>query len=113
MTDSESTHYLRLRWTACYMLFDDDRFSRGHTAFLNMADQIAEEIRQSGTDCDDVRPDMFNLLLAEKIENMIETFLQQSSSRRTEVEVAIAEKTVRLAKMYECHHLELSVKGEM
>jgi len=107
------TGYLRLRWTACYMLFDDDRFSRGHTAFLNMADQIAEEIRQSGTDCDDVRPDMFNLLLAEKIENMIETFLQQSSSRRTEVEVAIAEKTVRLAKMYECHHLELSKKGEM
>ena len=76
-------------------------------------DQIAEEIRQSGTDCDDVRPDMFNLLLAEKIENMIETFLQQSSSSRTEVEVAIAEKTVRLAKMYECHHQALPEKGEM
>lgn len=35
------------------------------------------------------------------------------SSSRTEVEIAIAEKTVRLAKMYECHHQALPEKGEM
>lgn len=101
MTKCESTHYLRLRWTACYMLFDDDRFFRANTAFLNMSDQIEEEVQQSSVHGDDSWLDRFNLSLAGKIEHLIGIYLQESGGSRAEVEAAIAEKMVELAKMYE------------
>ena len=107
MTSNEVTHYLRLRWTACYMLFDDDRFLRAHDAFLNISDQIVEEINHGNAICKDAWLDAFNLSLAQKIEGLIDAFLCDHSSSRAEVETEIAEKSVWLAGKYECQHMAL------
>ena len=95
------------------MLFDDDRFLRAHSAFLNIADQIAEEINRSSAVCDDARLDAFNLSLAQKIEGFIDAFLCDHSSSRAEVETDIAEKSVWLAGKYECQRVALSEKGDV
>ena len=113
MTSNEVTHYLRLRWTACYMLFDDDRFLRAHSAFLNIADQIAEEINRGGAICDSAWLDAFNLSLAQKIEGLIDAFLCDNNSSRAEVETEIAEKSMWLAGKYECQRVALSEKGDV
>ena len=95
------------------MLFDDDRFLRAHSAFLNIADQIAEEINRGGAICDSAWLDAFNLSPAQKIERFIDAFLCDNNCGRAEVEAEIPGKSMWLAGKYECQRVALSEKGDV
>lgn len=95
----DAIHYLRLRWTACYMLFLDDRLERANNAFLDKSDDIGDKMAEAeGFDAlsQQARSRQFEILLAQDLDE----FIQRARKDDALIELSLAQKVAEIAPKF-------------
>lgn len=96
----DAIHYLRLRWTACYMLYVDDRFERADNAFHAMADDISAQMSKLDgfeTASELNRSEQFVKLLSLNLDRFIGRAREEDSL----IEMNLTQKVIEISTLFE------------